>query len=195
QTVCAGSPAVFSVGASGTGLIYQWRKGNINLINAGNISGANTATLTINPTTISDTSSFYNVIVIGSCGPIDTSIYVSLILNTPPDITTQPVSQTVCVGSPVVFSVGTSGTGIIYQWRKGSVNLIDGGNISGATMATLTINPTTIADTSSFYNVVISGVCAPKDTSVYVSLMLNTAPKIITQPVNQTVCMGNSVSF
>jgi hypothetical protein len=195
QTVCSGSPAIFSVTAIGTGLIYQWRKGMVNLVDGGNISGATTATLVINPATISDTSSFYNVFIIGGCAPNDTSINVSLFINTSPTITTQPSSQTVCAGNPVSFSVGATGSGLIYQWRNGSVNLVNGGNISGVNTATLTINPTNISDTSSFYNVVIAGVCAPNDTSIKVSLKINTAPNITTQPSNQTVCSGSPAIF
>ena len=195
ETVCAGSSASFSVAATGTGIIYQWRNGTVNLINAGNFSGVNTATLTINPANLSDTSSFYNVVISGGCPPKDTSIKVSLKINTLPNITTQPVSQTVCTGSPVSFSVAATGTGISYQWRNGTVNLINAGNFSGVTTATLIINPANLSDTSSFYNVVISGGCAPKDTSIKVSLKLNSTPTITTQPSSETVCAGSSVSF
>jgi len=33
QITCAGSSVNFSIAAIGTGLTYQWRKGNVNLIN------------------------------------------------------------------------------------------------------------------------------------------------------------------
>jgi gliding motility-associated-like protein/uncharacterized repeat protein (TIGR01451 family) len=191
QVTCTGGSVSFSVIASGTGLTYQWRKGTTNLINGGNISGATTATLTINPVTIADTSSFYNVIVGGT--PNDTSINVSLLLNTPSAIILQPVSQAVCMGSSVSFSVVATGIGLTYQWHKGLVSLINGGNISGATTGTLTINPTTISDTSSLYYVVIAGGCS-NDTSIKVSLHFNN-PTIVNQPTNQIACLGSSVSF
>jgi|GEM_PF-532792 len=195
QTICSGSSASFSVGATGANLTYQWRKGSVNLVNGGNISGVNTSVLTINPATVADTSSFYNVVVSGSCAPNDTSINVYLKINTPPSITTQPVNQTVCSGNSISFSVSASGTGITYQWMKGNTALVNGGNISGVNTPTLTVNPTTISDTSSFYYVVITGACSPKDTSLKVSLKINPATNIIIQPTNQTVCLGNSASF
>ena len=99
----------------------------------------------------------YNVIIVGDCPPPDTSIHVYLRYNNT-KITSQPTNQTVCAGSSASFSVNVSGTGVTYQWRKGNVNLINGGNISGATTATLTINPATISDTSSFYNVIINSL-------------------------------------
>jgi gliding motility-associated-like protein/uncharacterized repeat protein (TIGR01451 family) len=195
QTICAGDSASFTVVASGGGLSYQWRKGLIPLVNGGNISGADSATLIINPAGIADTASDYNVLISGLCSPNDSSIYVSLFVNTAPVIITQPVDQIICAGDSVSFVVIASGSGLSYQWRKGLIPLVNGGNISGADSATLIINPAGIADTASDYNVLISGLCSPNDSSVYVSLFVNTAPVIISQPVDQVICIGDSVSF
>jgi len=193
QIVCAGGSVNFSVVATGTGLTYQWRKGTTNLINSGNISGAGSSVLTINPAGISDTSSNYNVIVMGTCAN-DTSLNVSLMINTAPVITMQPSSQTICAGSSVSFSVAATGSGLVYQWRKGTTNLINSGNISGADSSILTINPSAVSDTSSNYNVIVMGTCA-NDTSMNVSLIINTAPVITIQPISKTICAGSSVSF
>jgi hypothetical protein len=170
----------------------KWRK--YFLVDGGNISGAQTATLTINPASISDTSSFYNVVISGGCTPNDTSINVSLQLNGP-IIISEPLSQTICSGNSVNFSVTSTGSALTYQWKNGTVNLVDGGNISGAQTATLTINAATITDTSSFYNVVIIGACSPNDTSINVSLVVETPPSITVEPVSQLSCVGSSVVF
>jgi hypothetical protein len=53
------------------------------------------------------------------------------------------------------FNVPATGTGLSYQWRKGTTNLTDGGTISGAATATLTINPTVSGDAVR-YNVIIT---------------------------------------
>jgi gliding motility-associated-like protein/uncharacterized repeat protein (TIGR01451 family) len=194
QIVCEGSIATFSVTASGAGLTYQWRKGNTNLINGGNISGATTSTLTINPASTADAALNYNVIVSGSSMPNDTSLNVSLTVNPNTVITTQPMDQSVCSGALASLSVIASGTGLSYQWRKGIINLINGGAISGATTATLTINPFIISDTSSFYNVVITGTCG-NDTSDNTALMIGMMPVLVIQPTPQTVCEGDSVAI
>jgi gliding motility-associated-like protein len=193
QMACPGSSVSFNALATGSGLTYQWRKGIINLINGGNISGANSATLTINPINVSDVASNYNVVIIGACAPNDTSINVSLSINNP-NITSQPISQITCPGNSVSFAAIATGSGLSYQWRKGIVNLINGGNISGATSATLTINPVNVSDVAANYNVIVTGACAPNDTSVNVSLTINSI-NITSQPSNQTACSGNSVSF
>jgi hypothetical protein len=57
-----------------------------------------------------------------------------------PNITTLPVSQTKIVGETVTFTVVASGaTPLSYQWKTNNVNLVNGGNISGATTNKLTI--------------------------------------------------------
>jgi gliding motility-associated-like protein/uncharacterized repeat protein (TIGR01451 family) len=149
--------------------------------------------LIINETFISDASVNYHVIVSGTCGA-DTSMNVSLIINTPPVITTQPVNQSVCEGSSVSFSVVATGSGLVYQWRNGIVNLINAGNISGATTATLTINPVNIADASVNYNVVVTGTCPPNDTSINVSLAITPTP-IALAGSNSPVCTNDSITL
>ncbi len=75
-----------------------------------------------------------------------------------PAISSQPTNETACAGSAASFLVTASGTISGFQWRKNGVNLTNGGNISGATSATLTINPATATDAAS-YDVVINGLC------------------------------------
>ncbi|MBK8881832.1 MAG: hypothetical protein IPN67_05440 [Bacteroidales bacterium] len=181
QTTCAGTSVSFSVTATGTGLSYQWRKGAVN------IGGATSATYTIAAPIVGDAGS-YDVVVSGTCAPAVTSSVVTLTVNTAPAITTQPTNQTTCVGTSVSFSVTATGTGLSYQWRKGAVNIV------GATASTYTIAAPIVGDAGS-YDVVVSGTCAPAVTSSAVTLTVNTAPVITTQPTNQTTCEGTSVSF
>jgi len=195
QTSCAGSSVYFSVIAHGNALTYQWRKGTTNLVNGGNISGATSAILTINPANISDVASNFNVVVAGSVSPNETSTNASLVVNSLPTIVTAPTNQIACSGSSVSFSVNATGSGLTYHWRKGTVNLVNGGNISGATSITLTINPVTASNAASNYNVVVSGACSPISPSSNVSLVVNSAPVITVEPSNTTVCVGNSTIF
>ncbi len=73
-------------------------------------------------------------------------------------ISNQPTASSKCVGSSATFSVVASGSSLTYQWRKGGVNLSNGGNISGATSPTLTINPVGTGDAAN-YDVVIGSGC------------------------------------
>lgn len=195
DTVCFGDTASFSVTATGTNLTYQWMNGNTPLVNGGNISGADSATLYIYPTSFSDTSSFYNVIVNGDLMPSDTSINVSLTVNTAPVIIMEPTDQVPCAGGTATFSVVATGSGLTYQWRKGNINLSDIGNVVGSDSTTLVISNVSLLDTAYNYNVVVSGTCSPNDTSLNVKLDVNPSPVIIMQPSTQTVCEGDSTGF
>ncbi len=69
-SVIVGSPAALSASANGSGtLTYQWRKGGVPLSDGGSISGATTATLTIDPVAFTDAGS-YDVLVTDSCGSV-----------------------------------------------------------------------------------------------------------------------------
>lgn len=78
-----------------------------------------------------------------------------------PQVTTAPTSKNAYAGSNVSFAVGANGSSLVYQWQRGAVgsgiftNLSNGGGISGATTAQITLNPTATGDTAD-YRVVIS---------------------------------------
>jgi autotransporter-associated beta strand protein len=76
--------------ASGAGLSYQWRRDGTNLSNGGPISGANTATLTLNPVALSDAATSadgYDVVISGTCSPPVTSTRVALTVTVPKNLT------------------------------------------------------------------------------------------------------------
>jgi len=179
QTVCAGSPATFSVTATGTGLSYQWRKGGVV------ISGATSSSFSI-PSAAAGDAGNYDVVVTGSCGTVISNT-ASLTVNAGATITSQPTNQTVCAGSPASFSVTATGTGLSYQWRKGGVA------ISGATASSFTI-PSAAAGDAGSYDVVITSSCG-SITSNAATLTVNPATAITTQPANQSASAGQSVTF
>src|SRR6185295_13729629 len=75
----------------------------------------------------------------------------------PPTITTSPTNKTVVAGNAATFTTAASGTVNGFQWRKNGVNLSNGGNISGATTATLTINNAQATDVASYDAVASNG--------------------------------------
>jgi hypothetical protein len=105
-----------------------------------------------------------------------------------PTIDTQPVAQTACVGASRSFSVVSNvplpqyNYGRTYQWRKGGVNLTNGGNISGATSPTLTINSISLANAGS-YDVVVSNGCGSTPSN---AVALTITPTV-TCPANSSV--------
>ncbi len=72
-------------------------------------------------------------------------------VGTPPQFTAQPSSRNVVAGANATFTVAASGTApLTYQWRRNGVKLTDGGKISGATTATLTVSGVQAADTGKY---------------------------------------------
>lgn len=72
-----------------------------------------------------------------------------------PSFVAQPASSTVSVGANVQFvSAAVANVPITYQWQKGAngvfTNLVDGGHLSGATTATLTVNPVAEVDEADY---------------------------------------------
>lgn len=180
QTVCAGSPINLSVSATGTSLVYQWRK------NGANIGGATGATYSI-PSASAGDAGTYDVVVSNACTTA-TSSTAAIAVNVPPSISLQPQSRIVCAAQPVTFTVGAAGTGLTYQWRK------NGAALAGKTDATLSIDAASTGDVGE-YDVVVSGACAPAATSTKATLTLGTAPEITVQPAAVTKCQGEAATL
>ena len=71
-------------------------------------------------------------------------------------ITGNPVNQSACAGQARTFTVASSATNKFYCWLKNGKCLVDGGNISGARTASLTISNITAQDFASYAARVIS---------------------------------------
>ncbi len=68
-----------------------------------------------------------------------------------PDISAGPTNLTRVVGQTATFTVvATGGTTLSYQWQKNGTNLVNGGNVSGATSAALTVSNLALADTGGY---------------------------------------------
>ncbi|MFN4235096.1 MAG: immunoglobulin domain-containing protein [Bacteroidia bacterium] len=110
-------------------------------------STSNTINVTIaNSGTISVTAN-------NSCGSSNaTTLSINVIPNITPVITSQPLNQSVCLGSSATFSITSTGSSLNYQWRKNGVN------IPGANSSSYTINNVTAGDIGN-YDVVITNQC------------------------------------
>ncbi|CAN5871099.1 hypothetical protein BH11PLA1_BH11PLA1_15530 [soil metagenome] len=93
-------------------------------------------------------------------------------------ILAQPFSRTACPGSTVALTVGAvaaEGSGpLLYQWRKGGVNINPAANSSAAT-ASLFIPNASGADTAS-YDCVVSVAGCGSSTSASASVTINCVP-------------------
>ena len=91
-----------------------------------------------------------------------------------PVITQQPVSQTNLAGSNVTFIAGVTGsTPLAFQWRTNGVNLVNGGNFSGANTNVLTLTAITPGNSGNYTLVV---------TNAYGSVTSSVATLTVTLP-------------
>jgi len=139
---------------SGDGVTYEWRKDGVALVNGGNISGADTASLSISNLTLADeaNSPGYTCFVSDDCGNSEESTASTLDI-VGATFSAQPQSTCVDTGQPAVFSTTVTppgGFSLFVQWHKDGVGMADGGNISGVFTQTLTINPAGAADEAGY---------------------------------------------
>ncbi|HYC39374.1 MAG TPA: T9SS type A sorting domain-containing protein [Chitinophagaceae bacterium] len=181
-TICAGSNNTFTVGATGSGLTYQWQVSTDGGANYSNITGANSASYTVTGTTPAFNNNRYRVVVSGSCTPSVTSSPATLTVHTPISISSQPAAPSVCATGSTSISVTASGTGPTYQWQvstDGGSNwtaVTNGSVYSGATTPTLSIGNVTTAMNGYVYRVVITGT-APCGAVTSNSTALNVTPQ------------------
>jgi alpha-tubulin suppressor-like RCC1 family protein len=101
-------------------------------------------------------------------------------------ITSQPQNQTLALGAGAVFNVGVAGPPPIgYQWRKEGKPLANGGRISGAQTATLTITNTQLGDMGN-YSVFVTNLSGQLLSS-NATLLGPYPPVILAQPASQRV--------
>lgn len=203
QAVSVGANVTFNATATGTTpLSFQWQFNGTNLTNGFYVSGANSTGLATNSTlTIfqaqTTNSGNYTVIVTNYVGSVTSSVAVLIVTNIATVLTQQPVSQTVGVGSTVMFTInGTVQTPAYVQWVKNGTNLMNGGHINGATATnngTLTISNAQTNDDGTYWASVSNawGVV----TSSNAVLTVVSFPTITVPPTNQTVWLGSNVNF
>jgi hypothetical protein len=103
-------------------------------------------------------------------------------------ITNQPDGDTVAVGDTVTFTVGVSGGPVAYQWQKDGVNLVNGGNISGANSNVLRIINVQLNQAGTYRVIVTNFVTTFLASSPAVLNVVDdtTGPKLISAVIRDT---------
>ncbi len=164
QSDCAGGQ-VSLIAQALVGADYQWMKDGTPLVNGGNISGATTLQLTISNLSAADEGSY-------SCEITDTgtectaeSNAAMVTVDTGPGIISEPpATLDLDEGDNINLFVSQLGA-VTFQWRKDGVNVVNGGNVSGATTANLTITGATPADDGTYDLVMASAAGCEVTTS------------------------------
>ncbi|MCF8226739.1 MAG: immunoglobulin domain-containing protein [Bacteroidales bacterium] len=186
DTICNGNNTSLSITATGDNLTRQWYKDGLALQDTSGYAGINQNTLSITQAG-EDYEGLYSVEVTGACGS-ETSNSAPVVVQTQTQIITHPVAKSKCAGESVIFNVVADGEDLTYQWQQNTLNLSDGGNITGVNTNSLTINNLGFANSGS-YQCVVSGYCGD-ETSSNADLTINSSTAITQQPVGDTLCEG-----
>jgi len=174
QSLDVGSATSYSVSGLNANTTYYYR------VRAYNAAGTSGNSGTVSVTTLSN----------GSTN-----------ISSAAQITNEPTSQATAVGSSATFTVGATGTPpLYYQWQKNDINVLNGGEISGATNATLTINPASTNDVGSYtvivsnlYGAVTSTVATLIATNGPISPWIEVAPLPVALQVPAVAGIGNTL--
>ncbi len=113
-----------------------------------------------------------------------------------PLVTTNPLSQSLTVGRDASFTVAATGNPTpTVQWM---VELAGGSTflpISGATSDTLDLGAAALAESGNTYEAVFSNGVGSPVTTTAATLTVNLAPVVTTNPLNQTLTVGQDASL
>jgi len=183
-TVWAGSPASFSVIATGTPFPgFQWR------FNGGDITGATNTSYSIAGAQAGDAGG-YTVVVSNYAGSVTSSVATLTVAPAaPPTITAQPGNLTVGAGSNASFTVTVTGSPPLnYQW------LVNGTNVINGTNATLTLTDVQPSNAGS-YSVTITNAFGSTNSAAASLTVLTFPPVITAQPQDVSAPVSTQVSF
>ena len=183
QAIPSGNTAIFTVTASGFGLLtYQWS------FNGTNVLGATNSSLTLTNVQFSQAGN-YAVLVTNLYGSVLSSNAVLTVTATPPTIQTQPTNQTVFVNGTATFRVMANGSfPLSCQWN------FNGINIDGATNALLTL-ANVQTNQAGNYSVQVANAFGLTNSISATLTVIALPPTILTQPTNQTIFVYSNATF
>ncbi|UPT69903.1 MAG: PKD domain-containing protein [Flavobacterium sp. JAD_PAG50586_2] len=203
QTLCqSATPTALQVTATGGSgaFTYQWYSNTANNTTSGTpISGATTSSYNP-PTTTVGTIYYYCVISQPTLGCSVTSTVASVIINASPNITLQPLSNSLCSGGTSTALSFTYSNGVgtpTFQWYSNTLNdTVNGTAIIGATNQTYT-PPATTVGVLYYYCLItfpnLTGSCATIATAT-AAITVTQAPVVNQQPLpTQNLCVGGTI--
>ncbi len=203
-TVCPGTTAAFVVGASASGITYNWQVDTgtgsfFSVPSTTTYSGANSATLMVNAS--KEMNNYrYRCIITGNCTPTVTSLAGRLIVLKPIDILSHTDAKTMCAGANTRLGVEASGTALRYQWQiKKSdgtyANLLNIPPYSGVNTDSMRITDAPDSIDGHIFRCAVSEnvICNQEFYTADIPLAVTAAPSIT--PDKYNVGFFSSVSF
>jgi hypothetical protein len=170
--VCLGASNEFEVDFTGSNSTTRWFHGD-------NFLSYN-PTYTLQNADYNDEGVYYCTVE-NACGFAE-SESLEIEIASPPTITTQPHTTTVCEGGSVIFNVEAEGDCLYYIWSK------NGAIIPTAQTSSLEIIDIAYPHTD-YYSVNVYNICNTEgviSNTVYITV--NTEPTITGQPLDQIMC-------
>ena len=197
EATSPGSTATFSVIATGSSPAFQWQTNN-GVSGWVNIGGATSSSYTTPAQvgTVNNGLQFRCTVSAACDNSSVTSAAATLTVATcvPAGIATSPTNITVNALDTASFSVTASGSSPTYQWQTNN----GGGwvNIGGATSATYTTPPESVANNNLEFQCVVSVACnssSATSSPATLTVVCNTAG--VSNPQNQTTIAGQTATF
>ena len=193
MTVCAGSPATFTVAATGKTLSYQWQVSTNGGVTFSNITdNATNATYTNAATTLADNANQYQAIVSDQCTASQTSTQAVLTVNAPATASTGG-NQTICAGNDTPALGGTAGGGATGgAWTTSG----DGSFNPNATTLNATYSPGFADMTAGTATLTLTttGQLAPCPAATAQLVVTIHPGATVNAGPNQTLCAGQSTA-
>ncbi len=137
----------------------------------------------------------YSLTVTDDNGCVSPSSTVTVIVDDPATISSNPTDVTTCEGTDAVYTVVAAGTSpFSYQWERST----DGGSSwtdVGTDSDTYTATSVSAGMTGWQYRCEVTSVCTPPATSTSASLTVNLAPTVTVDPTDQGTSPGTPVDF
>lgn len=188
-TVTVGGTAAFTVEVTGLHpLAYQWK------YNGTSLEGATSATLLLGNVQASQAGA-YSVVVSSVTGLIQSTPATLTVEDAPPgippEISSQPTSQSAFVGGEVSFSVSAGGDlPIEYQWS------FNGSPVFGANRSALVLSNLQLVNAGSYRVTITNSFGSVKSMAAQLTVSNAVgAPVITLQPQGMVVSSGTSIEF
>ncbi len=194
-SIAAGLNATFTADAGAdVNLIYNWQVSTDNGATWNNVSPAViTPTLNLTAVTGGMNNNRYRCQVFIGCAITTSSVAILTVTGsgpTPPVISAQPASTTVCPGANATFTAAASGSGVTYSWEVSTnAGVSWSAVVPAVTTTTLTLTGVTIGMNNNRYRMVATNGSGSV-TSNPAILTVNAAPSAPTVTTPIAYCQG-----
>ena len=193
---CAGNAVLLSVGASGTGLQYQWEQSTDNGNSFSIISGATNDTLNLSNVSVSQNGHQYRVLITSACSSTGIASN-AVILNTFPPLVfnQQPESVVRCLNSDATFAATVSGNPTEFQWQVSTDNGVSYSDLTSQTSLALTLNNISTQQNTNRYRLIGRTIVCPDAQSNEAILTVSMPAAISHQPNDTVTCESSTLSL